>query len=61
MRCDVMNGTEYLVWLETRVVLIEESDVVVHSEELIGAAEYLTLKAGCGIKRRRYNRVRLCM
>ena len=43
MRCDVMNGTEYLVWLETRVVLIEESDVVVHSEELIGAAEYLTL------------------
>jgi len=55
-----MKGTEYLVWLQTRVVLIGESDVI-HSEELIGAAEYLTLKAGCGIKRRRYNRVRLSM
>ena len=38
-----MKGTEYFVWLETRVLLIGESDVMVQSEELIGAAEYLTL------------------
>ena len=37
-----MKGAEYFVWLETRVVLIGEYDVMVHSEELIGATEYLT-------------------
>ena len=33
--------------------------VVVKSEVLIGAAEYLTLYAGCRLNRCRYNRVRL--
>ena len=29
-----MKGTEYFVWLETRVVLIGESGVMVHIEKL---------------------------
>jgi cupin superfamily acireductone dioxygenase involved in methionine salvage len=34
----VMKGTEYFV-----VVITEEYNVMVNSEELIGATEYLTL------------------
>jgi len=32
---------------------------MVNSEELIGTTEYLTLYAGCGINRCRYNRIRV--
>ena len=39
----------------------EEYNIMVNSEELIGTTEYLTLYAGCRIKRCRYNRVRLCL
>jgi len=38
-----MKGTEYFMSLWTSVVINEEYDVAVNSEELIGTAEYLTL------------------
>jgi hypothetical protein len=38
-----MKGTEYFVTLQTSVVLTEEYNVTVNSEELIGTTEYLTL------------------
>jgi len=56
---NVMNGTEYFVSLWTSFVLTEQYYVMVSSEELIGATEYLTLYTRCRINRRRYNRVRM--
>jgi hypothetical protein len=41
--CKVMKGTKYCVSLETSVVITEEYNVMVGSEELIGTTEYLTL------------------
>ena len=38
---------------------MEEYNVMVCSEELIGTAEYMTLYTGCCISRCCYNRVRL--
>jgi hypothetical protein len=38
-----MKGTEYFVSLKTSVVITEEYDVMLNSEELIGTTEYLTL------------------
>jgi hypothetical protein len=36
-----MTGTEYFVSLYTSVVITDEYNVMVNSEELIGATEYL--------------------
>jgi hypothetical protein len=38
-----MKATEYFVSLQTSVVITEEYNVMVNSEELIGSTEYLTL------------------
>ena len=38
------------------VVITEECNVMVNSEELIGTTKYRTLYAGCRINRSRYNR-----
>jgi len=38
-----MRVAEYFVSLKTRVVLTEQSNVMVTSEELIGTTEYITL------------------
>jgi hypothetical protein len=38
-----MKGTEYFVSLSTSVVITEEYNVMVNSEELIGTTEYLTV------------------
>jgi hypothetical protein len=38
-----MKRTEYFVSLYTNVVLTEECNVMVKSQELIGTTEYLTL------------------
>jgi hypothetical protein len=51
--------TKYFVSLYTSVVITEEYNVMVNSEELIGTTEYLTQYARCRIQRCRYNRVRL--
>jgi hypothetical protein len=40
---NVVKGTEYFVSLQTSVVITEECNVMVNSEELIGTTEYLTL------------------
>jgi hypothetical protein len=40
---NVMKWTEYVVSLLTSVIITEEYNVTVNSEELIGTAEYLTL------------------
>jgi hypothetical protein len=40
---NVMKGTEYFVSLWTSVVITEEYNVMINSEELIGTTEYLTL------------------
>jgi hypothetical protein len=40
---NVMKGTEYCVLLQTRVVITEQYNVMVNSEELISATEYLML------------------
>ena len=39
----VMKGTEYFVSLQANVLVTEECNVMVNSEELIGTTEYLTL------------------
>ena len=52
---NIMKGTEYL---QTTVVLNEQYNVMVNSEELIGSTEYLTLYTRRRINRCRYNRVR---
>jgi hypothetical protein len=38
-----MKSTEYFVSLKTSVVISEEYDIMVNSEELICDTEYLTL------------------
>jgi hypothetical protein len=38
-----MKGTEYLVSLQTSVILTEEYNVTVNTEVLIGTTEYLAL------------------
>jgi hypothetical protein len=38
-----MKGTEYFVWLLTKVVITEEYNVMIDSEELNGTTECLTL------------------
>jgi len=38
-----MKGTEYFVSLQTGVVLTEEYNIMVKTEELIGTTEYLTI------------------
>ena len=40
---DVMKGTEYFVSLQSNVVITEEYNVMVNSEELIGTTECVTL------------------
>jgi hypothetical protein len=40
---NVMKGTEYFVSLQTSVVITDENNFTVNSEELIGTAVYLTL------------------
>jgi len=40
---NVIKGTEHFVSLQTIVVITEEYNVMVNSEELIGTGEYLTL------------------
>jgi hypothetical protein len=49
---------EYPVSLQTRVVITDEYNVMVNSEELIGTTECLTLYTVCCINRYSYNRVR---
>ena len=56
---NVMKGTEYFVSLLTSVVITEEYNIMVNSDELVGTTEYLTLQARCRINRCRYIRVRL--
>jgi hypothetical protein len=38
-----MKETEYIVPLETSVVVTEEYNIMVNRNELIGSTEYLTL------------------
>ena len=38
-----MKGTEYFLSLQASVVLTEEYNVMVNSEEFVGGTEYLTL------------------
>jgi len=38
-----MKGSEYFVSLQTSIVITEEYNVMVNSEELIGTTEWLTL------------------
>jgi hypothetical protein len=38
-----MKGTEYFVSLSTNVVITEQNNVMVNSEELMGPTKYLTL------------------
>jgi hypothetical protein len=38
-----MKGTECFASLETSVIMTDDYNVTVNSEELIGTAEYLTL------------------
>jgi hypothetical protein len=40
---NVMKGPEYFVSLYTSVIITEESNVMVTSEELIGTTEYVML------------------
>jgi hypothetical protein len=40
---NVTKGTEYFILLRTSVVITEENNAVVNSEESIGTTEYLTL------------------
>jgi hypothetical protein len=40
---NVMKGTEYFVSSQTSVVISEENNIMVNSEELIGTADYMTL------------------
>jgi hypothetical protein len=44
-----LKGTEYFVSIYPSVVLTEWHNVMVNSDELIGTAEYLMLKARCRI------------
>jgi hypothetical protein len=44
---NVVKRTEYFVSLQTSVVLSEECNFMVNSEELLGTTEYLTLWTRC--------------
>jgi hypothetical protein len=44
---NVMQGTEYFVSLQTNVLITEECNVMVNSEELIGTTQLVTLYARC--------------
>jgi hypothetical protein len=61
INCNVMKGTEYFVSLYTSVVITEEYNVMVNSEELIGTTECMALKKRCCSNRCRYKRVLLYM
>jgi hypothetical protein len=50
---------EYILSLQTNVVLTGQHNVMVKSEKLIGTKEYLTLWAMCRSNRCRYKRDRL--
>jgi hypothetical protein len=50
-----MKGTEYFVSLQTSVVITEQHNVMVNSEELIGTTEYLAVYERCPVNTRRYN------
>jgi len=54
-----MKGMEYPVSLQTRVVITEEYNIMVNSQELICTTECLTLYTICRINRYSYKRVRL--
>jgi hypothetical protein len=41
--CSVMKGMQYFLSLQTSVVLTEEYNITVNSDELISTTEYLTL------------------
>jgi len=56
---NVIKGTEYIVSLQTIVVIIKEYNFMASSKELIGTSVYLTLYTGCRRNRCRYNRVQL--
>jgi hypothetical protein len=56
-----MKGMEYPVSLQTRVVITEEYNVMINSEELIGTTECLKLYTTFCINRYSYNRVLLYM
>jgi hypothetical protein len=55
---NVMKETQYFVSLLTSVVM-RSIMLWLTVTNYIGTTEYLTLEATCGIKRRRYKRVRL--
>jgi hypothetical protein len=40
---NIMKGTDYFLLLKTSVVITEKNNVMVKSEKLIGASEYMTL------------------
>ena len=44
-----MKATKYFVLLKTSAVITQENNVMVHSEELIGITEHLTLQMTCCI------------
>jgi hypothetical protein len=44
-----MKVTKYFVLLQTSVVITQENNVMVHSEELTGITEHLTLQMTCCI------------
>jgi hypothetical protein len=46
---NVTKGTEYFVLLQMSVVITEEYNVMVNSEELIGSTEHVTLCTRCHI------------
>jgi hypothetical protein len=48
---DDMKGTECFVSFKTIVLITEEFNVMVNSEELIGTTAYLTLCGRCHINR----------
>jgi len=58
---NVMKGTEYLVSLQTSILITEVYNIVVDNDELIGTTEYLSLYAKRRINRCRYNRVPMYM
>lgn len=56
---NVIKGEEHFVSLQTSVIITDEYEVVVNSEERTGTRDYLTTQTRCRIYRCRYNRVRM--
>jgi hypothetical protein len=56
---NVTKGMEYFVLLQTSVVLTKEYNVIVNSEELLGAKECQTLQTRLNINQCCYNHVQL--